>query len=137
MAVLVFAPLIIMTFYIILVKDELEGIFVINGEIGQAKYLVLLIISHLFTLSLYAVINRDDAIVIILIWTLFSIFLIVSSGIRRLRDIGWNSFLILVPFVYLIIIFIPSKNSTSSELKNLEKKVKIARLKKELEELNK
>ena len=57
------------------------------------------------------------------------------SGIRRLRDIDWNSFLILVPFVFIIILFIPSFSQEKKKIKNLEKKIQIAELKKKLKDL--
>ena len=137
MELVIFIPLLGLVFYSILAKNELEGMFLVSGTIGQAKYLLLIIISNLFAITTTQILNEDGAIIIIIFWLILSVFLTISSGIRRLRDIGWNSFLILIPFVYLIIIFIPSKSSNSSELKELEKKVKIAELKKKLRDLEK
>ena len=137
MELVIFIPLLGLVFYSILAKNELEGMFLVSGTIGQAKYLLLIIISNLFAITTTQILNEDGAIIIIIFWLILSVFLTISSGIRRLRDIGWNSFLILIPFVYLIIIFIPTKNENTNEIKELEKKVKIAELKRKLKDLEK
>ena len=137
MELVIFIPLLGLVFYSILAKNELEGMFLVSGTIGQAKYLLLIIISNLFAITTTQILNEDGAIIIIIFWLILSVFLTISSGIRRLRDIGWNSFLILLPFVYLIIIFIPTKNENTNEIKELEKKVKIAELKRKLKDLEK
>ena len=137
MELTIFIPLIALVFYLILVKDEVEAVFLVSGKITQGKYLILTIIGNLFGITGTQIIDSEGAIVIVIVWAILSVYVTISAGIRRLRDIGWNSFLILIPFVYLIIIFIPSKSSNSSELKELEKKVKIAELKKKLRDLEK
>ena len=145
MELLFLLPFVIIVIYISVYIDEVEGVFLVNGTLGQGRYLFLVFLSNSFVISAYPLL--DVATPVVLVYSLISIFLTISSGIRRLRDIGWNSFLILIPFVYLVIIFLPTKKNilndtkesdasvASDELKELENKVKIARLKKELKDL--
>ena len=142
-------PVILFGTYCMVYVDEGEKIFQVRGTLSQGRYLFLLFASNSFLIPAYALSSLGGTMItaIVLICSFFSIFLTISSGIRRLRDIGWNSFLILIPFVYLVIIFLPTKKNifndtkesdesvASDELKELENKVKIARLKKELKDL--
>ena len=120
-------------------QDIIFNLFDFYGKEDQKKYLLNFIIAHSFILlpiiSTTYVASSDEIFYTSLIYLFMYALIITSSGIRRLRDIDWNAFLILVPFVYIIIIFIPSVSSDNIKLKKLEKKVKIAELKKKLKDL--
>ena len=122
--------------------DSIIELVIINGSISQGKYLFLLLVSHAFVVSAAVVINlypdalsSQDSLVLYFSYLIIFLFLIMTSGIRRLRDIGWNSYLILIPFIHIIILFVPATSIESKKVKKLEKKVKIAELKKKLKEL--
>ena len=120
-------------------EDIIFDLFDFYGKDDQKKYLLNFTIAHSFMLfpiigSTY-VVSSDEIFYPSLFYLFMYVLIITSSGIRRLRDIDWNAFLILVPFVYIIIIFIPSVSSDNKKLKKLEKKVKIAELKKKLKDL--
>ena len=120
-------------------QNTIFDLFDFYGNDGQKKYLLNFTIAHSFMLlpiiSSTYVVSNDEIFYTSLIYLFMYILIITSTGIRRLRDIDWNAFLILVPFVYIIIIFIPSVSSDNIKLKKLEKKVKIAELKKKLKDL--
>ena len=146
MYLLIMLPPVALLFYLFTKETELMDSFIqivtVYKNISQGEYFLLLLISHSFLLIPQFVISfspdlllDQDALVLNYSYIFISLYITMTSGIRRLRDIDWNSFLILVPFVFIIILFIPSFSQEKKKIKNLEKKIQIAELKKKLKDL--
>ena len=112
---------------------EFKDLFLVElSPINRGEYFIYFLIIHAALVLSYFF---PENIFVIIPCLMIIFYFTTMAGICRLNDIGWSPWLILVPFVYILILFIPTHSKEKSEVKKLKKKVEIAELKKRLKDL--